>query len=146
MLASLRKSSSREIKKSINQEDLVINKKTSISPNKLAEYIAQFGANKKAKDIIILDMRKVANFCDFFILCSGTSNRQVRAIAEGIVDGLATLKISVPYKQGLKEGRWALLDLGSVVAHVFDEESREFYGLDYLWQEADKVDWVEEIK
>ncbi len=86
-------------------------------------------------------MRKVANFCDFFVLSTGSSSRQVRAIADGIQEKLKDLGIKVRFKQGYKEGRWVLVDLGNVVAHVFDQETREFYGLDYLWQEAKKVKW-----
>jgi len=86
-------------------------------------------------------MRKVANFCDFFVVCSGTSTRQVQAIANGIEDGLADSQIRLQRKQGLKEGHWAILDLGNVVAHIFDEETREFYGIEYLWQEATPVPW-----
>ena len=106
---------------------------------KLAKSIAEFANNKKAFDIKIFDMRKVANFCDFFVLSSGTSTRQVKAIAEGIVDGIEQSGAKVRFKQGFLEGHWALIDLGTVVAHVFDQASREFYSLDYLWQEAKQV-------
>ena len=87
-------------------------------------------------------MRKVANFCDFFVLSTGTSNRQVQAVANGIEDGLAEkFEIRVGRKQGLKEGRWAILDFGNVVAHVFDTDTRDFYGIEYLWQDAKPVAW-----
>jgi ribosome-associated protein len=86
-------------------------------------------------------MRRVANFCDYFVLCTGTSDRHVRAIANGIDEGLEELNIKVRYSQGLTGGRWVLLDMGSAVAHIFDKETREFYGLEYLWQEAKKVAW-----
>ncbi len=101
----------------------------------------EFASSKKAENIVILDMRKVANFCDYFVICSGDSDRQVRAIAEGINEGLEKLGIEIKYKQGLKHAYWILLDLGDVVTHIFHEEAREFYSLEYLWQEAKSVPW-----
>ncbi len=84
-------------------------------------------------------MRKVANFCDYFLLCSGNSDRHVRAVALGIDEGVTQFGGKIGRKQGIKDGRWVLLDLGNVVAHIFDSEAREFYGLEHLWQEARKV-------
>jgi len=107
-------------------------------------------------------MSGVVNYCDYFVICSGTSARHVKAIADGIEDGLHTLGIKVKYKQGLEGvtkaryftfggtnasvpddfvGHWALLDMGDVVTHIFEGESREFYGLEHLWQEARNIDW-----
>jgi ribosome-associated protein len=87
-------------------------------------------------------MRKVANFCDFFVLSTGTSSRQVQAIAKGIEDGLQQeFDAEVRRKQGIKEGRWVILDLGNVVAHIFDADTRDFYGIEFLWQEASPVPW-----
>lgn len=121
-------------------KDLVV--KEELSSDKLAELISRFASDIKAQNIVILDMRKVANFCDYFVLCSGTSSRQVRAIAAGVEDGLAEHGVGTRFKQGIREGRWALLDFGTVVAHIFDSEFRDFYGLEYLWKEADKVEWT----
>jgi len=119
----------------------VITKLVSFTARKLAKLIAHFASNKKAEDIVVLDMRKVANFCDYFVICSGNSDRQIKAIAKGIEEGLYDQGQSVRHKQGLNEGRWVVIDLGTVVVHVFDKERREFYGLDYLWQEAKHVNW-----
>ena len=108
----------------------------------LAKTVAALADDKKAENIVLLDMRPVANFCDFFVLCTGTSDRHVKAIADGIDLGLAESGEGVRRKQGLKDCRWIVLDLGHVVVHVFDPEYREFYGLDYLWQEAKKIKWT----
>ena len=86
-------------------------------------------------------MRKAANFCDYFVLCTGNSSRQVRSIAEAVDEKMEELGAKIRYKQGFKEGRWILLDMGTVVLHVFTHETREFYRLDYLWQEAKKINW-----
>jgi ribosome-associated protein len=127
-----------------------------------AKKIASFAFDKKAEHIVLLNMSGVVNFCDYFVICSGTSPRHVKAIADGIEDDLQVLGIKVKYKQGLEGvtkaryftfggasasvpddfvGHWALLDMGDVVTHIFEGESREFYGLEHLWQEAKKIDW-----
>ena len=87
-------------------------------------------------------MRKVVNYCDYFVICSGSSDKQVKAICEGIEESLDTLGLSVYKKHGLADAVWALLDMGDVVVHVFQKAMREFYGLEYLWQEAKKAKWV----
>ena len=94
-------------------------------------------------------MRALVNFCDYFVIATGTSDRQVKAIAEGIEEGLKDLGIKVHQAKGLKgfsspdvaEGAWALLDMGDVVVHVFEPHSREFYALEHLWQDAPKVEF-----
>ncbi|MCR4337144.1 MAG: ribosome silencing factor, partial [Candidatus Omnitrophica bacterium] len=108
---------------------------------KLAREVAKFASDVKAENIQIMDMRKAANFCDYFVLCTGHVDRQVRAIAQRIQDGLEEVGLKAGYLQGMKSGHWILIDLGDVVVHVFDQESREFYGLDHLWQDAKKVKW-----
>lgn len=95
-------------------------------------------------------MRNVANFCDYFVICTGNSDRQVKAIADGIELGLNDLGVKIRYKHGLKGviqknadeeqvGAWALLDMGDVVVHVFEPNAREFYSLEYLWRDAPEV-------
>lgn len=105
----------------------------------LAKQAAKFALEKKAEDIAILDMRGVVNFCDFFVIASGTSTRQAQAIAEGVVDGFEALGAKIGRKEGFREGVWVLVDVGDVVIHVFEKETREFYGLDHLWQDAKLV-------
>lgn len=100
-------------------------------------------------------MRNVANFCDYFIICTGTSDRQVKAIADGIELGLYELGIKLRYKQGLKQvvahqkndqesiGSWVLLDLGDIVTHIFEPNAREFYSLEYLWRDSPEVQIIQ---
>lgn len=85
---------------------------------------------------MILDMRKIVNFCDFFVVCSGNTDRHVRAIADGIVEGVEKLGVKVNLKEGSREGTWIVIDLGDIIAHVFTNDLREFYNLEYLWREA----------
>lgn len=84
-------------------------------------------------------MRKVANFCDYFVICSGNTDRQVKAIAQHVELSLEKFGIKIPLKEGVSDSSWIILDSGDVVLHVFDKGSREFYGLEYLWQEAKKI-------
>jgi len=94
-------------------------------------------------DIAILDMRKVVSFCDYFVLCSGNTDRQVKAIANGIEDGLGEKGIPMPRKQGFSNSGWVLLDFCDVVVHIFEKSARDFYGLEYLWQGAKDVKWTD---
>ena len=86
-------------------------------------------------------MRKVANFCDYFVVCSGTSDRQIQAIADGIEEGLSQMGIRLPRKHASNNATWMVLDAGDVVIHIFEREAREFYGLEHLWQDAPRVKW-----
>ncbi|MCX5681028.1 MAG: ribosome silencing factor [Candidatus Omnitrophica bacterium] len=106
---------------------------------KTIKLIAQLVLNKKAERLVILDIRKIANFCDYFVICSGTSDRQVKAIADGVQDGLKEAGLSTGNIQGYREGKWVIVDLGDIVVHVFEKANREFYGLEYLWQGGKEV-------
>jgi len=122
----------------------------------LANKVAQLAALKKAQDTVILDMRGLVNFCDYFVLSTGSSDRQVRAIAEGIEEGLTEIGLKVHLAKGGKGqssltpsegvGAWVLLDMGDVVAHIFEPSAREFYGLEHLWQDAPLVVYKERKK
>ena len=85
-------------------------------------------------------MRGLVNFCDYFVISAGTSDRHVKSIAQGIREDLTTLGINAHTAKNSKDfGVWVLLDLGNVVVHVFEPQAREFYGLEHLWQDAPKV-------
>jgi len=116
-------------------------KQTQRTAKKTIQSIAEFALSKKAEEIVVLDVRKVANFCDYFIICSGNSDRQVKAIADGIREGLCEEGTSVARPQGYKDANWVILDIGDIVIHVFEKQSREFYGLEHLWQGGKKIDW-----
>ena len=91
-------------------------------------------------------MRKVANFCDYFVICTASSDRRILAIAETVEDELSRRGISVGFVHGKKEATWVILDIGDVVIHVFTEEMREFYGLEHLWSEAKRIPWKKSSK
>jgi ribosome-associated protein len=95
---------------------------------------------KKAKDVIVLDMRHICGFCDYFVISSGTSLRQVNAIAQAIEEDLNKHGIKSLSKVAFNdESGWVALDFSSVVAHVFYKPIREFYSLERLWSDAKKI-------
>jgi ribosome-associated protein len=98
---------------------------------------AAFG--KKAMDLVVLDVRDLTSIADVFIICSGRSSRQVKAIAEFIQTDLKKHKI-IPFNvEGMNEGHWVLMDYGHVIIHVFYEPVRDFYDLEGLWVDAKRI-------
>ncbi|MDI6687088.1 MAG: ribosome silencing factor [Desulfobacterales bacterium] len=104
----------------------------------LADYVKAV-TKKKAIDPVVLDVRGLTSIADFFIICSGGSNRQVMAIAEFIKVDLKKNGIKPLSVEGIKDGRWVLLDYGDVVIHIFYEPLRGFYDLEGLWTDAKRV-------
>lgn len=84
-------------------------------------------------------MRNIVNFCDFFVICSGTADRHVQAIASGIEEGLDDLGVSNKTSEGMRSSNWVVFDTGDVIAHIFYKPLREFYNLEYLWRDAKVV-------
>ena len=99
---------------------------------------------KKAEDPVILDMRKISDLADYFVICHGIGSRHVHAIAENVVGKLHQAKVKVIGEEGLTESNWVLLDFGDVVVHIFDEPFRNFYNLERLWIHAEEVEIPEE--
>ncbi len=102
----------------------------------LAKKIAQFALSRKAHDVAIMDLRKLTDMADFFVLCSADSDTQVKAVADAIADGTDTIGIAAWHSEGLTHRQWVLLDYVDVVVHVFHKEARRFYGLEKLWGDA----------
>ena len=105
----------------------------------LAKRIAEIASEKKAVDILVLDLRKLTSFTDFFVVASGASDRQVQAIAEAIHRDMKDAGRLPLGEEGMRSGRWALLDYGDVVTHVFYKAEREHYQLERLWFDAPRV-------
>lgn len=105
--------------------------------------MAGAASDKKALDIVIMDMRKMAGVCDYFVIASGASTTQVRAIADNIVNKLKEISEKLWHMEGEKEALWILLDYGDVVAHVFLDETRRFYNLERLWGDAPQLHFKE---
>ncbi len=95
--------------------------------------------DRKAIELRVLDLDAVSDFAEFFLICSGSSDRQVRAIADGIVRHLRKAGRKPLHVEGHQHGRWILIDYGDLVAHVFDQKTREFYALERLWADGTDV-------
>lgn len=102
----------------------------------LAKKIAGLAFAKKAFDVTMLDLRKVTDVADFFLICSADSDVQVKAIADSVLDGLAGSDIYPWHREGVSQKQWILLDFVDVVVHVFHKDVRLFYGLEKLWGDA----------
>lgn len=105
-----------------------------------ARRIAEAALDKKAEDLVALDVREQSSFADTFILATGTSDRHVRTIADAVVEQAAARGEKPLGVEGLAEGRWVLIDLGDVIVHVFQREVREHYDLERLWSDAASLD------
>ena len=86
-------------------------------------------------------MRKIVNFCDYFVICTGSSDRRIGGMADAIEEKVAQLGFKAHNAKAFGVKNWVLLDFGDVVIHIFDHQTREFYGLEYLWQDAVQVNW-----
>jgi len=91
----------------------------------------------KGQDIKILDVRDLTSISDYFIIATGTSTKHATALAESVEDTLTNLGYEPAHKEGYRMGEWVLLDYLDVIVHVFTEETREFYNLEKMWQEAE---------
>ena len=108
-----------------------------MTPEQLAEAIATQAADKKAIDIVELDVRGVVGYTDFFLVCSGNTARQVKAIHDGIYQTLKDEHGTLPRRvEGVREATWILMDYLDVVVHIFTPEARDFYRLEQLWGEV----------
>jgi len=96
--------------------------------------------DKKAVDLIVLDLRKAAGFTDFFVIASGTNPRQVRAIADAVMDSLAADGAKPAHVEGYDRSEWILIDYFDFIVHVFAPETRVFYGLERLWGNAERIE------
>jgi ribosome-associated protein len=120
--------------------DLSAEEKTVVSTRAATE--------KKAADVVVLDMREASAIADYFLICTGGSERQVQAIADAIDEQMSRHGVVSLGVEGYREARWILMDYGDVVVHVFSPETRDFYDLERLWSSAPKVElsrepWVQ---
>jgi len=100
--------------------------------------------DKKAVDIVVLDLRHTPAFTDFFVLCSGHNQRQVKAIADAVEETLKAAKVRPAHVEGYDRAEWILMDYFSFIVHVFSPHTREFYSLERLWGDAERIDVSDE--
>jgi ribosome-associated protein len=113
-----------------------------LEPTRLADEIAELASDKKAIDIVVLDLRGVVGYSDFFVIASGGTERQTKAIHDGIHQGLKERHGLLPRRvEGVGEARWILMDYLDVIVHVFTPETRAYYRLEQLWGEVPSRAW-----
>jgi ribosome-associated protein len=100
---------------------------------------ARAAIDKKAENVKVLDLSNLSGFTDYFVIASGTSDRQVQAIANSIEGAMKTSGVALVSSEGHAEGRWVLMDFGDVVIHIFLDALREYYDLEALWSDAPRV-------
>jgi ribosome-associated protein len=95
--------------------------------------------DKKALDVVVLDLRHTPAFTDYFILCSGQNQRQVKAIADAVEDALRAARVKPAHVEGYDRAEWVLMDFFTFIVHVFTPQTREFYSLERLWGDAERI-------
>src|SRR5215210_4426311 len=126
----------------------VATKKTAAAPRKTrsrkltaeVSKAVQAVLDKKAADVVVLDLRDTPAFTDFFILCSGNSQRQVKAIADAVEEALRAAKLRPAHIEGYDRADWVLMDYFSFIVHIFTPQTRSFYALERLWGDAERID------
>jgi ribosome-associated protein len=109
----------------------------SITPEGMAELAAELASDIKAVDIVRLDLREMIGYTDYFVICTGRTDRQTKAIHDAIHLGMKTKHGILPHRvEGLSQGNWILMDYLDIVVHVFTPDTREYYRLEQLWGEA----------
>jgi ribosome-associated protein len=100
--------------------------------------------DKKAQDVVVLDLRGTPAFTDFFVLCSGQNQRQVKAIADAVEEALRAANVRPAHVEGYDRAEWVLMDFFSFIVHVFAPQTREFYSLERLWGDAERIEVSDE--
>jgi ribosome-associated protein len=99
---------------------------------------------KKAADVVVLDLRHTPAFTDYFVLCSGQNPRQVKAIADAVEESLRAAKVRPAHIEGYDRAEWVLMDFFTFIVHVFTPQTREFYSLERLWGDAERIEVSDE--
>ncbi|OQX94887.1 ribosome silencing factor [candidate division KSB1 bacterium 4572_119] len=103
----------------------------------LVKTIAEYTLEKKAEDVVILDLKKITTVTDYFLICSADSEHQVKAISDNIIEKLKEKNINIWRTEGFESSNWVILDLVDIVIHIFKPDAREFYSLEKLWGDAE---------
>lgn len=111
----------------------------------LLQLAAQAADDKRAEELVALNMKGISLVSDYFLICHGNSDKQVQAIARGIKEAAEEQGQHVRRMEGFDEARWILVDLGDVVAHVFHKDERGYYNLERLWGDAPREDVLKEL-
>ena len=116
------------------------NENVTLTPRALAEEIVKILDSKKAKDIKALYVEEQTILADYFVICCGNSNTQIRALAGEVEEKLKETNVEPHHVEGFNEASWTILDYGCVIVHIFSREAREFYKLEKLWSDSENID------
>ena len=120
-----------------------IRKEITMTPKEMALMAAKALDSKKGVNIKVMDVMDLTSLADYFVICSGTSNTQINALCDAVEKEINEAGEETLHREGYRGGTWVLLDFGSVVVHVFNNEAREFYSLERLWQGGTELDLSE---
>lgn len=115
------------------------NKEGALDPGELARLAVEAASEKQAQDIVMLDIRQLTGFADYFVILSAESRRQLQALEEDLVKTLKGSGVPLHHREGTAEAGWILLDYSDVIVHLFGVEERSYYRLDQLWSGAAEV-------
>jgi ribosome-associated protein len=106
---------------------------------KAAQIVVDVASDKLAEDIVLLDLRQISTFADYFVIMSAESSRQIKALEEDITATLKDAHVRRYHREGTSDSGWVLLDFSNVLVHIFGPEQREFYALELLWSQASQI-------
>ncbi|GEQ00018.1 ribosome silencing factor [Staphylococcus arlettae] len=107
-----------------------------MNSNQLLNIAVEATENKKAEDIISINMKEISDMTDYFVVCHGNNERQVQSIAKAVKDSAQEAEIEVKRMEGYNEARWVLIDLADVVVHIFHKDERDYYNVEKLYRDA----------
>ena len=116
-----------------------------LSSLEVAKLVSAAALDKKAENLIVLDVSEISSFADYFVIMSGRSTRHVQGLAEAIDSKIRSKRTKDTNSEGLREGLWVLLDYNDGVVHIFYNEVRKFYDLEGLWHDAPRISWNDEL-
>lgn len=114
-----------------------------LEPGQIARLAVEVASDKKATDIVMLDIQGVSVIADYFVICTGANSRQIRAIASAIDEKLSEHGLPARHREGIADSGWVLLDYGDVIVHIFSPKERDYYRLERLWSNAKTVVYLQ---
>jgi ribosome-associated protein len=131
--------------RSANEETQPQGVSAPVEPDEAVMIAARAANDKKAADIALLDLREIASFTEFFLICTGSNPRQVQAISNSVEEELRKVRKRPLHIEGYSSAEWILLDYGDFIVHVFSAASRRFYDLERLWRDAKRIEVKDEV-